>query len=65
MTYMPPHVEPAMGPEGPMGPMGPEGPMAPDTVPSTPPTGHFPVTGLHVDAASGTLIVDYDDTPAL
>ncbi len=30
---------------------------------SIPPTGHFKVTNLYVDATTGKLVVDYDNTP--
>ncbi len=35
-----------------------------DHVPSNPPSGHFKVTNLYVDAATGKLVVEWDDTPA-
>ncbi len=35
----------------------------PGGIPSNPPTGQFTVTNLYVDAATGMLVVEYDDTP--
>lgn len=51
--------------QGGAGPPGPQGPPGVDgSALSNPPPGKYRVTNLWVDPVSGTLTVEYDDTPA-
>lgn len=35
-----------------------------EEIKSVPPSGHFKVTNLYVDSATGKLVVEYDNKPA-
>jgi len=49
---------------GPMGPPGPTGIIGSDAgrIATIPSTGNYPVTNIYVDAATNTLVVQYDDS---